>query len=80
MPLVGTGHSLGHVADEAPYFISLEELDYWIDKPPRKLRSVLPYTPRSKTASPPEEGQLLVCPITLLWKSMLTYSHNSDLS
>jgi hypothetical protein len=61
MPLVGAGHSLNLVGDEAPYFTSLEELDSWMDKPSRKLRSVLPYTPRSRTASLPQHGQLLVC-------------------
>jgi len=60
MPLAGTGHSLNLVGDEAPYFTSLEELDSWMDKQSRKLRSVLPYTPRSRTVSPPEKGKLLV--------------------
>lgn len=65
MPLVGVGHSLSLVGDEAPCFTSLEELDSWMDKPSGKFRSVLPYTPRSKTASPPEEGELLVCPANI---------------
>lgn len=60
MPLVGSGHSISLIGDEAPYFISLEELDSWMDKPSRKLQSVLPYTPRSKTVSPPDGGLLLV--------------------
>jgi hypothetical protein len=60
MPLAGVGHSLNLVGDEAPYFTSLEELDSWMDKPSKKLRSVLPYTPRSKVVSTPEQGQLLV--------------------
>jgi mannosyl-glycoprotein endo-beta-N-acetylglucosaminidase len=45
MPLVGAGHSLNLVGDEAPYFTSLEELDSWMDKPSRKLRSVPPVHP-----------------------------------
>lgn len=66
MPLVGAGHSLNLVGDEAPYFTSLEELDSWMDKPSRKLRSVLPYTPRSKTTSPLQQGQLLVSPTDII--------------
>jgi len=64
MPLVGAGHSLNLVGDEAPYFTSLEELDSWMDKPSRKLQSVLRYTPRSRIVSPPQQGQLLVRPIS----------------
>jgi hypothetical protein len=56
MPLVGAGHSLNLVGDEAPYFTSLDELDSWMDKPSRKLRSVLPYTPRSRQRLPCSRG------------------------
>jgi len=62
MPLVGAGHSLNLVGDDAPYFTSLEGFDSWIDKPSRKFQSVLRYTPRSRTASPPQQGKLLVRP------------------
>ena len=65
MPLVGKGHSLDLVGDEAPYFTSLEELDAWMDKPSKRLRSVLPYTPRSTTGSTPTRGRLLVRPTKL---------------
>jgi hypothetical protein len=68
MPLVGTGHSLNLVGDEAPYFTSLEELDSWMDKPSKQLRSVVPYTPRSRTENPQKQGQLLVGPIDIILK------------
>lgn len=80
MPLVGVGHSLNLVGDEAPYFTSLEELDSWMDKPSRKLRSVLPYAPRSKIASPSQQGQLLVSPTTSSWNVRPRYSYNPGLS
>ena len=66
MPLVGTGHSLNLVGDEAPYFTSLEELDCWMDKPSEQLQSVLPYTARRRTENGPKQGQLLVCPIEIV--------------
>ena len=78
MPLVGAGHSLNLIGDEAPYFTSLEEFDSWIDKPSRKMRSVLRYTPRSRTVSPPQRGKLLVRPISRNTRSR--HSHSIGLS
>ena len=76
MPLVGTGHSLNLVGDEAPFFTSLEELDSWMEKPSKKLRSVLPYTSRSRSENPPKQGQLLVRRIEVIlehWAELLTH-------
>lgn len=66
MPLVGVDHSLNLIGDEAPYFTSLEELDSWMDKPCKELRSVLPFTPRSRTVSAPKQGRLLVRPVEII--------------
>ena len=80
MPLVGVDHSLNLVGDEAPYFTSLEELDSWMDKPSKELRSVLPYTPRSRTASAPKQGRLLVRPVEISVKNRSSRSHSQGLS
>ncbi|KAI0637540.1 glycosyl hydrolase family 85-domain-containing protein [Trametes polyzona] len=65
MPLKGSNHST-LVSDEAPYFKSLSDLDAWAQAPasPRKLRGVLPYTPRKYTEGVSDVntgGKLLVC-------------------
>jgi len=60
MPLRGVGHSR-LVGDEAPYFVSLTELDMWFTQPRRKLTGVLPYQPRPHIEGQSgDRGKLLV--------------------
>ncbi|RPD55088.1 hypothetical protein L227DRAFT_313082 [Lentinus tigrinus ALCF2SS1-6] len=47
MPIRGSNHS-ALIADEAPYFRSLADLDDWAATPTKKLEGVLPYVPRSE--------------------------------
>ncbi|KAI0368431.1 hypothetical protein BV20DRAFT_969248 [Pilatotrama ljubarskyi] len=63
MPIRGTKHS-SLVSDDAPFFRSLADLDGWCDKSlsSRRLRGILPYTPRSTTEGVGDGGgKLLVC-------------------
>ncbi|KAI0352492.1 hypothetical protein OH77DRAFT_791955 [Trametes cingulata] len=66
MPIRGINHS-SFVSDETPYFKSLADLDEWCAKSlgAKKLRGVLPYTPRNATEGVNVQGdsggKLLVC-------------------
>ncbi|KAI0771690.1 glycosyl hydrolase family 85-domain-containing protein [Trametes elegans] len=65
MPLKGANHS-SLVSDDAPCFKTLVDLDEWAGKSlsSRRLRGVLPYTPRKYTDGASESstgGKLLVC-------------------
>ncbi|KAJ3534220.1 hypothetical protein NM688_g7169 [Phlebia brevispora] len=57
MPLRGDNHS-ANVNDASLYFLSLEELDNWAKVPSEKRNGVLPYQPRTSTAT---NGTLLCC-------------------
>ncbi|RPD70370.1 hypothetical protein L226DRAFT_230881 [Lentinus tigrinus ALCF2SS1-7] len=63
MPIRGSNHS-ALIADEAPYFRSLADLDDWAATPTKKLEGVLPYVPRSEAegvSGSATRGKLLMC-------------------
>lgn len=66
MPLYGTNHS-PLVQDDAPFFVTLAELDTWGTRIPQALSGVLPYVERKTSAEGSgSQGKLLVSSCKLL--------------
>jgi mannosyl-glycoprotein endo-beta-N-acetylglucosaminidase len=60
MPLAGSVKPSADVPTDAPYFITLKDLDAWAANPRQKLDGVLEYIPRPQLPIPSDKGKLLV--------------------
>lgn len=74
MPLYGTNHSK-LVQDDAPFFVTLAELDTWGTQVPQALSGVLPYVERKLSLEgSASQGKLLVSSCKLLRGSLSNQS------